>query len=418
MSDTKPSRAPDRGLFVYPWDLMDEGLEPTLKALQSDYHCSMIALNCSYHSGRFLHPHHPEGGALPYFRGHLNHRLGGAVSFRPTEELYSDGPRPPVEEPLVEAGVLAEAGETCRRLGLGFHLWTVVLHNSTLGSTHPELCSRNVFGDTFRYALCPAHPQVRHYARALVEDICRQFKPDSVMLESPTYLGLVHGDHHELIMANLDEMTQLLLGLDFSEASLRGAAASGCEIAALESEVRGLLARLIEEERGALAHAFRFGEPASLLLDYPEIYRFLRFRLDVVTDLLEELHEVAGAHGVDLSVTTSIFTRPASRAWMEGVSLRRAAQAVDALTTVSYFPDPAEVQADIRWVKTLTGERPFIVALNAGHPDALSRDNLVAKARIAVTEGAGAVIYYNYGLLTRERLDWVRSANEAVLAGT
>ena len=55
MSDDA-NRVPERGLFVYPWDLMDEGVEPTLEAIKTDYLCSMIGLNCSYHSGRFLHP--------------------------------------------------------------------------------------------------------------------------------------------------------------------------------------------------------------------------------------------------------------------------------------------------------------------------------------------------------------------------
>jgi hypothetical protein len=411
------THVPERGLFVYPWDLLGEGVEPTLSALQNDTLCSVVGINCSYHSGRFFHPRHPEGGALPYFRGRLNHRLGGAVSFRPSADLYGDAPLPPVEEPLVEAGVLAEARDACRELGLGFNLWTVVLHNSTLGSAHPELCEQNVFGDVYRFSLNPAHPTVRSYARALVEDICRQFRPDTIMLESPTYLGFVHGDHHELTLANLDELTQLLLSLGFSEASRQGAERHGCNVEVLEREVRSLLSTLIEDERGALSHEFRFGEPVSLLLDYPEIYSYLRYRLDVVTSLLAELREVAAGYGVKVGVTTSIFSRPTSRAWMEGTSLRAASRAVDALLSVSYFPDPAAVQGDILWVKTLSEGRPFDVALDAGHPDALSEENLIAKARIAASEGAGAVFYYNYGLLTRRRLGWVRSANRALLEG-
>lgn len=174
--------------------------------------------------------------------------------------------------------------------------------------------------------------------------------------------------------------------------------------------------QLIEDERGALDPAFSRAEMVSAFLAFPELFAYLRVRGEVVGSLLGELRAAAAGHGVKVGVTTSIFTRPASKAWMEGVELRTAASAADYLLTVSYFADENQVRGDIRWVKRLTGDQPFQVALNAGHPDTLSASDLTRKALIAADEGATGIFYYNYGLLTRERLRWVAAANAALAA--
>ncbi len=405
-----------RGLFVYPWDLLSEGVDQTIERISGELGCTALALNCNYHSGRFLHPRHRDGGLVPTLRGVINHREGAGAAFTPNPARYGQGPLPLREAPLADARVIERASAAARRVGLGLNFWVVVLHSSSLGAAHPELSVRNLYGDRFRFALCPAQPRVRDYARGLVDDLCAQFQPDWLMLESPTYLGLVHGDHHELILANLDELAKLLLGLCFCEACQERAAALGISVREVLVAARKLSDRLIEDERGGLDPMFTASETVSALLAFPELYAYLRMRGDTVTSLLAELRSIATAYGVRTGVTSSIFTRPASKAWMEGTELRSAAAAVDSLLTVSYFPDPAAVRGDIRWVKGLIEGQPFQVALNAGYPDALSEVNLVTKALIAAEEGATGVFYYNYGLLTHERLRWVAAANAALAA--
>lgn len=405
-----------RGIFVYPWDLLSEGVNEGIATIRNDLGCTAIALNCNYHSGRFLHPRNRNGSAVPTMRGVINHREGSGAAFTPNPDLYPAGLLPVREASLAESRVIERTASAAREAGMAFNLWVVVLHGSSLGIVHPELCSRNMYGDVFRYALCPAQPQVRSYARALVIDICTQFKPDALMLESPTYLGVIHGDHHELFLAHLDELAKLLIGLCFCDACCEHAIRSGIPVENVLRSARMLGDQLIENERGALDPAFSHSEAVSAFLAFPELFAYLRMRGEVVGSLLGELRAAAANYGVKVGVTTSIFTRPASKAWMEGVELRTAAAAVDHLLTVSYFADQNQVRGDIRWVKGLIGERSFQVALNAGYPDALSAEDLINKALIAADEGAGGVFYYNYGLLTRERLRWVAAANAALAA--
>lgn len=401
------------GIFAYPWDLHDEGVDAAARRIRRELGFDSVALNVSYHSGRFLHPRHRNGDSSERFRGVINHRGGAGVSFTPAPELYG-AITPAIDRPYTERDTIPRAVDALRQNGLGFDAWTVVLHNSTLGTRHPEHCVRNAFGDIYPYALCPADPEVRAYARALIEDVCSQFAPDTLALESPTYLGFVHGDHHELVLEPLDDVAQWLLGLCFHPSSRQAAEAHGVDSERLQRTVSELAGALIERPRGGYPAPFRSAEMTSLLLEQPDLYSYLRVRNQTVTSLLSELREVAAKHGVEVTTTSSIFERPTSRAWAEGVSLGAAAAAVDTVTAVSYFPEPTAVQADLDWLKLHIGERPFRVALNAGHPDALDAANLAAKVHIARDAGARSVTFYNYGLLSERRLGWLQHINRAL----
>lgn len=399
----------DAGVFVYPWDLQAEGVDAALGTIQRDLGMDAITLNVSYHSGRFMHPRHRGPGELSTFRGIVSHRHGASVSFHPDAAAYGRL-KPVVEREVADARVVERAVAGAREMGLGVELWAVALHNSALGSAYEDVCVENAFGDVYRYALCPAHADVREYARALVRDLCARFQPDTLVLESPTYLGFVHGEHHELILEDLDDLTRWLLGFCFNPATCRALEENGLEAERVRETVAGLLEKLLEEGRGARTAAFRVGEPVSLLTRHPELFSYLRVRQSVVTSLLKELRAIAAGFGVRLAATSSIFERPASRAWSEGAELGQASRALDEIVGVSYFQDPLDVLADVQWMRTLIGSAPLTVALNVGHPDEVSAESLLAKIVLAQGQGVEKVRFYNYGLLTHRRLAWLRDA--------
>ena len=94
------------------------------------------------------------------------------------------------------------------------------LHNTRLGLLHPELCSRNAFGDIAYFGLCPCQPEARRYVVALVAELTYAYAPDSVELESPTFMGFVHGFHHEKDGVGLAPEDDFLLSLCFCPACL------------------------------------------------------------------------------------------------------------------------------------------------------------------------------------------------------
>jgi hypothetical protein len=138
-------------------------------------------------------------------------------------------------------------------------------------------------------------------------------------------------------------------------------------------------------------------------------------RAAAVTRLVRDLDAVAQAHVVPLRVIPASFHRPTSRAWLEGASLPELAAACDGLLVPAYFDAPAEVAADLRWATAHAGE-PVAAGLNAASPTLADANALAAQAVACQAAGCPAVYYYNYGLLTERRLDWVAQANERVHA--
>jgi hypothetical protein len=395
------------GFFTYPWDLLDEEPEVAVQAMAEQYGCNAIALNANYHHARLLRPRSA---------GPKAHQLPGAVaafqpqvSFYPGEQLMPE----PYSE-LVEAGVLARAREACVQRGLDFGLWTVVLHNSTLGEQNQHLCVRNCFGDGYTYGPCPSQELVQAYAEGLIRDLCTQFQPDRIILEAVGYLGLRHWVHHELFFAPWDDSLELLFSLCFCPACKEKAGAAGLNARELRQRINEWAQRLLDHERGGLTAAFTQSQLPSLLAEVPGLADFVQVRARSVTELVARLCAVAGEHNVQLDLIPASFHRPVSQAWLEGAVLGELEQACDALLIPAYFESADEVAADLQWAGWLAPASPLAAGLNACEPTLRSAVALAAQVQACQAAGCQGVYYYNYGLLTQKRLDWVAQANAGV----
>ena len=178
-----------------------------------------ITLAASYHAGKFVRPHGRSGKV--YFP------QDGTVYFKARPERY--GHIRPLVNPLVEEfdafALLHKHAPDLERCA-----WVVCLHNTPLGMQHPDLNSRNAFGDPYPYSLCPAHPAVRDYVVNLCADLADRYDIDRIVLETPGWLPYHHGFHHEFAMAPLDRFHKALLALDFSDAAVAAPreAGGGC----------------------------------------------------------------------------------------------------------------------------------------------------------------------------------------------
>jgi len=72
------------------------------------------------------------------------------------------------------------------------------------------------------------------------------------------------------------------------------------------------------------------------------------------------------------------------------------------------------VAADLQWARWLAPSGTLLAGLNACEPALPGADGLAAQARACQAAGCQAIYYYNYGLLTSKRLDWVAQANAGV----
>ncbi|MFN2182736.1 MAG: hypothetical protein ACK2UU_02035 [Anaerolineae bacterium] len=395
------------GFFAYPWDLLDEGPEAAVEAMARQLGCNAIALNANYHHARFLRPR---------AKGPKTLELPGAVAaFQPQPDLYPDDALMPVPDPaLVESGVLAQARAACAKDGLDFGLWTVGLHNSTLGEQNRHLCMETCFGDCYTYSLCPAHAPVRAFLQGVIRDLCAQFQPDRIIQEAVGYLGARHWVHHELFFVDWDEGLELLLSLCFCAACQARGDAAGLDVPALRQNVAGLAEHLLHQERGSLPPAFAQSYPTSLLFEIRDLPEYLRVRADSVTELVRGLQSAAAEQGASLDLIPASFQRPVSRAWLEGAHLGQLGTVSDSLLIPAYHDSAAQVAADLDWAARLAPGSALAAGLNACNPAVSSAAEIAAQAQACVAAGCQGIYTYNYGLLTPDRLGWVAGANREV----
>ncbi|SDG91332.1 hypothetical protein [Nonomuraea jiangxiensis] len=170
--------------YVYPWDVVGDPTAPDrLAALGVE----AVALAASYHSTRAATPYHPSHRVLdvPYSAFYLPVRPSAWSRLVPATPTWT------------APDAYLQARDALKAAGLKVHAWTVLTHNSHLGTAHPDLVVRNAFGDPYPYALCPAHEDVVDYCERLVREILEVGEPDGLILEACGPLGFGHQSIHE-----------------------------------------------------------------------------------------------------------------------------------------------------------------------------------------------------------------------------
>ncbi|HLJ59026.1 MAG TPA: hypothetical protein VKZ50_04770 [bacterium] len=392
------------GMFLYPWDLADEGTEAVTARLR-DVGINTAVVAGSYHAGKFLRPHAPATRVI--------FPVDGTVYFRPTTARYRDTPLRPIVNPLVERyDAFAALADHRAASGVDVAAWMVLLHNTPLGTAHPECVARNAYGDPYWYSLCPSHGSVRAYARALIADVAASYPVQHVVIEAPGFLPYAHGFHHENRMDPPDPWSAMLLALCFCPACAARAAETGLDAARLAETVRDALDAFFDAPsmpRPSDGQALHW-VLANVLHDR-EFASYLAVRVDTVTSLVADLRAATPA-GVRLSVIPSVG-QPLARAPLNGSDLTRLAGHVDTIEILGYRADPIEVGADAWWARHRIGPSTRLhVVLKPAYPDAADATNLAAKVRVLREVGVDGLSFYNYGHIRRGHLAWIKRALE------
>ncbi|SPL97222.1 unnamed protein product [[Actinomadura] parvosata subsp. kistnae] len=170
--------------YLYPWDVVGD---PSAPGRLADLGVQTVALAAMYHSTRAATPYHPAHRVLdvPYPAFYLPIRPSSWSRLVPATPTWTP------------ADAYLQARDALKAVGLQVHAWTVLTHNSHLGSAHPDLVVRNAFGDPYPYALCPAHEDVIEYCEHLVQEILEVAEPDGLILEACGPMGFGHQSVHE-----------------------------------------------------------------------------------------------------------------------------------------------------------------------------------------------------------------------------
>jgi hypothetical protein len=400
-------------MFSFATDFHDEGVDVALGRIAERGGLGGVTVAAVYHHGRDIFPHSPVR--------RVRFLEGGTAFFRPDPARYADTPVKPVASRLAEEwDPLAELRAATSARGLELHAWTVFLHNTRLGTDHPDAAVENVFGDPQLTYLCPANPAAVAYARGLAGDIAR-YELDSLLAESLHYLPLEHGFHHERYLINIGPVDRLLLGLCFCRHCRALAGSHGVDTDALVRAVGARLERFFETA-AAYDPTEATREHVATLWD-GELDSYLRAREDAVAQAAAAVADELDGTGTRFAFMDQAGAMkgyadgeptggPAPEvSWQIGIDPARLAAACDEFQILAYAKDPDRVAGDVAAYRELLGDTCEIRAgFRPIPPDCDDTDNLRAKLAAASDGGVVHADFYHYGFARLETLDLIRSA--------
>ena len=386
-----------RSMWTYPGDVLDLSSGRVTAELR-EAGLDTVSLATSYHAGRFLQVRSPV--RKTFFPE------DGTIYFNPTAARWDGAAiRPRVAAVVSEGGdVLADLIRRREAGGLRVSCWTVCLHNSRLGQAHPEVVTRNAYDEPSVFNLCPSHPAVRAYLATLIEDLSATYKPDSIELESPGFMGYAHDHHHEKDGLGLTAEDDLLLSLCFCPACLARAGRAGVD----GTRARGTVRQCLEESFARAIPEPRWPDLRATGLDvfrpYPEVYDYLAWRSEPVTSLLREVRARADP-------ATRIYVIDLEDGWLGGLDRRAASEACDGVILCAYDMPPAAVAALLRAGRVAIGPDKFLgTGFRLFYPEMKVPADIAERVEAARSAGCDGINFYNYGLVPKARLAWMNPA--------
>lgn len=390
-----------RAINLFPWDVASEGAAECLGAI-TDLGCNSVILSPNYHRARLFRPR-----TLGFYNRPIDW-----CDFRPDPSLYEEpGLLPPINPDARCVEGCHQAAIAAKANGLDVIVSVIGCHNTTIGLSNPELCVENALGDRYAFALSPAQPRVRSFLGSLVRDLCRQYHPSALLLDSFSYLDAVHREHHELMFVSPGAFGKYLLSLCFCPASCDRLRHEGIDPVALRAQVIKLVQHAVANTPGPRSPEAERDELTGMLFEFPEFLAAARIRSDIVAELLNHIAAIAREEGVRLYSQSALLARPTSRVWTEGAGLRTRAESCEKIFIQAHWPSAREAIHDLSWAATVLPAERFVLGTMTSEDNVATEADLVQRAVAAKRIGAAGVSFYNYGLLSAARLGWIRAAN-------
>lgn len=382
-------------IYTYAWDLAEKGPAEAVAEFRG-LGLDTVTMAASYHAGRFLRPH----GA----RGKVFYPEDGTVYFHADPARY--GPiRPVANSILSERDVLAEL---CADGRVRVTAWLVLMHNTLLGTAHPDSIVRNCFGDGYIHSLCPANAAARAYAVALAADVTARYPVAGISMESPGFGPYAHGYHHEFALIRWNRWLEALLGLCFCPSCRQGATAAGVDADGLAARVAADVSAYLAgdvEYPADMAEAFWLADIAT----DGELRAYLGWQTSIVTALIADIRGEVRADA-DVAVIPSV-ARPTGGCWYEGTDLPAVAGAAGIVEACFYEPSPERIAADLADVKRrMRGKGKLRGILRPNFPDLQGAEAVRAAVRILKEGGVEGIAFYNWGHLRPQSLRWMGDA--------
>jgi hypothetical protein len=380
-----------RSLYTYAWDIADIGVTQFIDDMLN-MGITDVTVATAYHAGKFIRPHakNPPRVIFPE---------DGVTYFDPDLQRYSEI-QPQAHSDQTIRAVLPALLKDGR---LKVHGWTVLLHNTRLGTEFPQYTVKNAFGDSYVYSLCPMQAAVFDYAVNLCADLSHQHALHSIVLETPGWQPYGHGYHHEFAQVASNPWLDNMLGMCFCDACKSAAKDKGIAIDALQTRVQNNISNYLALPADAQADQAASWTQSELLTD-PDLLAYISMRQDRVTQLVSAIRKAIPSQ-CELAVIPTV-QRPTAACWTEGSDLKALSEVADYIEIPFYEPSANRAIADAWESLRQIGKPEKIRAiLRPGLPDLNQGADLAPAMKGIQALGITEFAFYNYGLLPQYQLD-------------
>jgi hypothetical protein len=377
-------------IWAYPWDLHDDGIDVCIRYLREDVGLDAVSVAAAYHTFQQLRPQRPGAKLLVSNEA--------AVYFQPDQELYrGTAIEPNVAALAQQSNPLAELGSSCSKHGLDLIAWTVCLHNSDVAARYPQFAQQTAYGDNLGWIPCPGEDDVRAYVVALCTDLVHNYGVKRLELEMCNFGAYGHTHHHPKDGMVLGSIGHYLYSLSFSAGCMAKAADRGIDAQGLRRWVRDQL-------DGVFASGCALeGDVEMYVGEHAELAAFQGLREDLVASLVAQIKAAAGAAEAEVA-----FMLMGDR-WVSAVDREKIARHADFLETLAYTNSPESARQQVMGLLPVVPPERLVVGLQAYPPAASSAESLGQVAGAVQECGVRQLSFYNYGIMPRPNLDWIRS---------
>lgn len=287
---------------LYPWDIADEGVETCVDNLVKLCGVNSVYLVGLMHKEKrpldqLYFPHNPKRKYYIPEDSRAYYRLDEAnFANTPLKPLYSEAPF------LRDKDWLEELIGCARGKGLkvGVEISHTIFDADIAERDFPEILQKDIYGNPVggekiidRRILCPNHPYVREYIKALFYDTVKNRDIDFIQsCLVMFYEGRPLRNEHDRELANV---LGTLHGGCFCASCGAEARALGYDWDAMLAELRRL-SDIVKEKELQDMMELRLLEQGNLLatglmLQYPTLFQWLEFRTKSITRLFRDISE-------------------------------------------------------------------------------------------------------------------------------
>lgn len=335
---------------LYAWDLLDEGLEQILDVLQEETLTNSTYLVALMHDEKrpltdFYYPHNPKRKV--YWTE------DSRAYWRPNPKMYDHSrikPRLSDNPELQGRDWLQELidGSRRRNMSVGAELSHTWVDKERTRGELANIVQRDIYGNTFDQQICFNNPDVRTYGIALYVDLATNYDIDFIMT---CVRGFNPGRTQPWTASASSEIQRLVgivLGGCFCEHCQRAAEKRGIDWEAMTRQLRWLADgydRFNARQAFDLSLLWNSSMTSTALLgEVPELYTFLKFRIDSLTEFYGEIYQAVHNARPEIDIRLNHYAKYPE---LMGLDLKSACQFMDSVRSSDYSEqsgDPAQME--------------------------------------------------------------------------